>query len=189
MAVCDMQTVLKVLHSTTSLITDRWVRGEFLWHAVYHIRWMCAGVTILLTCGMTTLKLVIVKYPLRTGEWSSRLGHTIWRATWILGLCWYTPQLVMVMLYLRDTIHFTYTEYNCCYCLGWNLPSWSNFYGVISFLLYTSFCCISTTLLVSSTFLLVVAKRVASWHREPLRWEGATTVLLTVTVLLPSNSP
>ena len=129
----------------------------------------------------------MVKYPLRTGTWSSRLGHKICGAIWILVLCVYTPHLVMFMLYSRDTIHFTYKDYSCDYDLTLNSPSWFILYAAVNFLLISILC--YTTLLVSSTLLLVVAKRAASRHREALRWQGVTTVLLTVTVLLVSNFP
>jgi len=46
-----------------------------------------------------------------------------------------------------------------------------------------------TTLLVTSVLLLIVASRAASRHGETLRWEGVTTVLLTVGVFFISFLP
>ena len=75
MAVCDLiQTVFRVFPITLALISDRWVVGELLCHVQESVSWVCGSVTMLLTCAMTTLKLITVKYPLRA--WPTR--HTYW---------------------------------------------------------------------------------------------------------------
>ena len=184
MAVSDiLQAVLKIFTNNISLITDRWVFGELICHLEDNMNWVCGLVTIFLTCAMTTLKPIILKYPLKAGAWSSRLGHEICGAIWILGLSFFTPILVANMVYLRDTIHFSYAEYNCNYDISApNIPTWYLLYFKINFSLGVIMCDI--TLILKSTLLLVMAKKAASRCRQPLRWEGIATVLLTVAVLL-----
>ena len=189
MAVCDlMQAVLAVFPVTLGLITDRWVMGELLCHVQYNIRWVCAPVAVFLTSAMTTLKLIIVKYPLRTGAWSTWLGHKVCSSLWLLVIACYTPLNVVNLLYIRDTIYFSYTDYGCAYdYLSPTLPSWFLWYtptsiavlGTLSF----------TTLIVTSVILLIVARSAASRHGETLRWEGVITILLTAIVLLFSYLP
>ena len=189
MAVCDlMQAVLTVFPVTLGLITDHWVMGELLCHVQYNISWVCAPVAVFLTSAMTTLKLIIVKYPLRTGAWSTWLGHKICSSLWLLVIACYTPLLAGNLLYIRDTIYFSYEDYSCAYdYLSPTLPSWFPWYAptsiaVLGILSYT-------TLIVTSVLLLIVASSAASRHGETLRWEGVITILLTAIVLLFSYLP
>ena len=187
MAVCDLiQTVFRVFPITLALISDRWVVGELLCHVQESVSWVCGSVTMLLTCAMTTLKLITVKYPLRA--WPTRIGHKICAYLWLLELFLCTPALVVTLLYTRDTIYFSYIEYDCNYnILSPSLPTWYTWYSVISVAVVSILSC--TTLLVTSVLLLIVASRAASRHGETLRWEGVTTVLLTVGVFFISFLP
>ena len=194
MAVCDlMQAVLTVFPVTLGLITDRWVMGELLCHVQYNIMWVCAPVAVFLTSAMTTLKLIIVKYPLKTGAWSTWLGHKICSSLWFLVIACRTPSVVGTLLYIRYTIYvylkyFRFEDYSCSYdYLSPTLPSWLPWYdptsvtvlGIISY----------TTLIVTSVLLLIVASSAASRHGETLKWEGVITILLTAIVLLFSYLP
>ena len=109
MAVCDLiQTVFKVFLGTLATITYVWMMGELLCHVQFNISWVCAPVALFMTSALTTLKLIMIRYPLRTGAWYSRLGHKICTALWFLVLCCYTPLIVGNLLYIKDTIHFDY---------------------------------------------------------------------------------
>ena len=189
MAVCDLiQTVFNVSPRTLALISDRWVVGELLCHVQENVSWVSIFVTVSLTCVMTTLKLITVKYPLRTRAWSTRLGHKICSSVWLLVLGWYTPALVVSLLYIRDTIHFSYIDYTCDYdYFSPSVPTWYIWYFLISLVVVGFLSC--TTLLVTSVLLLIVASRAASRHGETLRWEGVITVLLTVGVFFISYLP
>ena len=189
MAVCDLlQNTFRVFPITLALITDRWVVGELLCHVQDNVGWVCSVVTMLLTCALTTLKLVIVKHPFRTVAWSTRLGHKICSVIWLLIIGLYTPVLLVKIFYIRDSIYFSYNDYECSY--GYSsasVPTWYLWYylanvGVINLVSYT-------TLTVTSALLLVVAKRAAAHHGRKLKWEGLITVLATVGVFLVSYLP
>ena len=79
MAISDLlQTVFVVFPTTLSLIFGRWVLGEFFCYLQQCVRWFAFNtVTVFLTVVLTTLNLGMVKYPLRTGSWSSMFGHKI----------------------------------------------------------------------------------------------------------------
>jgi hypothetical protein len=189
MAVCDLlQAVLRVLPGITVLIADRWVLGELICHVVINIGWVSGGVAMFLTCCMTTLKLITVKQPLRAGTWSSKLGHRICTAMWLLMLSLYTPILIGNLSYLRKTLYFSYMEYECAYDYSSSsIPTWYLKYFVIAFIV--TYAITYILLLVTSIFLLILATTAASQHGHSLRWEGIATVLLTVLVLLVSNVP
>ena len=196
MAVCDLlQTIFRVLpmilvtcigpHDLFSSYL-----GEVLFcHILTNTTWITNTVTIMLTCALTMLKLVIVKYPLRTRSWSSKLGHKICTAVWLLYLVAYAPVFVMKIIKAhgsRVPVEVYEADIVC-----WNdintFPDWLIFYFVINNCLITvlSFLIV----LVSSVILLVVAKKAAARHGNRLRWEGISTVLLTVGVLLLSQIP
>ena len=59
-----------------------------LYHVQYNINWVCEPVTVVLTSALTTLKLIMVKYHLRTGAWFERLGHNIGSFLWLVILGW-----------------------------------------------------------------------------------------------------
>ena len=55
MAACDiLLAVLNKLPVTTALIADRWILGEAFYHMDNGIYWVGSGVTMLLTCTITT---------------------------------------------------------------------------------------------------------------------------------------
>ena len=141
-----------------------------------------------LTCAIATFKLLTVKFPLRTGAWSSRFAHRVCTCLWLFELCVHFPILVGKFHYIKETLHFSYRVYNCGYNLNSSLsPTWLTAYSDIA----VSVICIlfNSILIVVSLILLLVAKKAAAKHGERLKWEGVVTVLLTVGVLLISYLP
>ena len=189
MAICDlMLAVFKVFPGFLALIIDRWVLGEMLCHVQYNISWMCGPMTVFLTSAMAILKLIMVQYPLKTGAWSTRLGHRICSVVWLLMLGWYTPVLVVSVFYIRDTLRFSYIDYGCNYDLySPTVPIWYTLYFPISVAVLSIVPCM--ILIISSILLLIVASRAGSRHGQSLRLEGVITVLLTVVVFLLSYLP
>ena len=194
MAVCDLlQTIFRVLPMIlVTCIGPDHLLSSYLGNALFcHIQenmtWLTNTVTIMLTCALTTLKLVIVKYPLRTRSWSSRLGHKICTAVWLLYLVAYAPIFVMKMI--TQSVRF-YAEVFACWYFIELLPvssSWSSLYSLVINGSITVFSFL--IVIVSSVILLIVAKKAADSHGDRLRWAGISTVLLTVGVLLLSQIP
>ena len=189
MAICDLlQTAFKVFPVTLAFITDRWVVGELLCEVSENMTWVCAGVTMSQTCTLTTLKLIILKYPLKSRAWSSRFGHKIFTSVWLLAVVVYSPVFMVKIIYLRNDVYFSYHNYDCNYSYtSPNLPSWYELYFLIT--LPVVFALSYIALIVTSIAILVVAKKASSQHGRTLRWEGVITVLLTVGVLLLSTLP
>ena len=186
MAVCDLLlTVFNALPCTLSLVADCWILGEALCYVNENITWICNGTTLFLSCTFASLKLLTVKYPLRAGTWSSRVGHKVCAAMWCLELFLYAPTL-MAKLYHSHTLHFTYVTYDCRY----NVPRFSklyDWYGILAI----SFSNIVpyTILIVTTELVLSVARRSAARQGNRPQWSGVLTVLLTVAVLVISQLP
>lgn len=191
LAVCDlMQTVFRVIPVTMAIQTDTWIAGEFLCHVQDNVGWIGAGATILLTCTMTTFKLVTVRHPLSAGTLSARFGHRVCCVVWFLVLLLYSPVFYVKMRYLRETIHFSYSDYECNYSYrgtGLNIPDWYDAYFLVCFPVITLIS--YPILIITSLLLLIVARRVAREQNQTLRKEGVITVLLTVLVLFISYLP
>ena len=189
LAVSDLLlTVFRVFPNVLTFITDRWVLGELLCHMSENVGF-CNAVTMTLTCLLSTVKLIIVKYPLRARAWSKRAGQKLCIGVWIviiLGV--HTPVLAVKLVYKQPTIHFNYFNYQCTYnTSSSSRPTWSHWYEIVSFNLGSIVTYL--ILLVTSLQLLVTAGGVASRRGETLRWRGLVTVLLTVLVFLVSWVP
>ena len=182
LAMCDLlQAVFKILPTTLALVADRWVVGDVLCHVEENLTWLCggAGATLYLTSALSTLKLITVQYPLKTGAWTAQLGHKVCAGMWFLVLGLYAPCLVKKVFYVRDRMFFSYRYYKC-YILLTDL-TWIgvSLGAVISYL----------TLTITSVLILIVARRSATRHGERLRWMGVATVILTVGLYQLSQLP
>ena len=185
MAVCDIiQTVFRVLPAIVSLIADRWTLGEVVCHVQESVVYVCGGLTVSLTCTLSLLKLLILKYPLRARTWTSHTSHLVCTIMWLIDLLFYTP--VLFVFYKRDLIYFSYRGYNCNYDIS-NVPLWLGWYWRIGTLLAPTI--LYFILVVSSLLLLVVARKIAARQGGRLKWMGVFTVLLTVGVLMISCLP
>ena len=183
-----LQTLFRVLPVTPTFTTDTWVMGTLLCHLEDHVGIVCLTVTIFLTCCLSTVKLLLVKFPLRVSVWSARVGHQICVGLWVLALVWYSPGLVGKMVYIKETLNFSYNEYQCNYDMNSTyLPESYRMYMIVSFPVISLLSYM--LLIVTSMLLLVVAKQASTRAGSALRWEGVVTVLLTVGVLLVSYLP
>ena len=189
LAVSDiLVTIFKVTPQTISVVADSWILKTVLCHAQYNSSVIFSGATMILTCCMTTSKLLIVKYPLRAGSWSTRQGHRMCSIVWALLLLFFLPLLVTNTVSGADNIYFSRVLYQCDYDYASSeTPAWQKWYSV----LVLGFVTVIThaVLFVTSLLLLITAKRAASLQSETVRWQGTVTVLLTVTVYFISWLP
>ena len=190
LAVSDLfLAVFSVLPTVLALISDDWVIGMFLGHVHVHVHNLCTAAGFFLCSMMATLKLIVLKYPLRCACWSTRLGHMIGAVLWVLSLSIYIPWIVMTVIYLNDDLYFDYTVYQCSYSVlsSTRTPRWFKRYRFTTICLGYLLPCI--VIPIASVLILVVAKKAADRHREALRWEGAATVLVTMGVSFISFLP
>ena len=185
LAVIDlMATALFIFPKMMSLIKDNPAFGEFLCHASPHIWNFCLNSLSLLTCALSTFKLMIVKYPLRTGRWTSKFGHKICCAVFFLNIILHFPGYVIDVLYV-DTIFYYHIPFRCTSDFKTRalklIEPMIIAYSILNVLIYAF-------LITTSAALIKIAKK-ASTRVEPLRWKGVTTVLLTVGVFLLSTMP
>ena len=189
LTVCNILAVaLKIVPNMISLIFDDWVLGDFYGHLQANLGSFVQGVTLMLTCGMSTVKLLNVKYPFRSRTWSPKVGHQICAALWLFQFTLTLPSIFVDMKYLKDTLIFDYTIYQCIYLYDTTkTPSWySAFVGIgVAVVMMIAV----TIMLVTSIFILIIARKSAERHGKSLRLEGVMTVVMTVAIFLGTYLP
>ena len=191
MAVCDLlQSIFQVFSSTTAVIADRWVLGEVIGHIQDNLWLLTAGYAMLLTCALTTVKLMHLNYPLVARTWSKNAGHATCLALIGFVLVVYSPVFVVKMLFSRE-LRFSYINYVCQLYNDHDqfteLPHWFILYSPICFSLFHFLC--YSILVINSILILLKAKKVRSRTGGGVRLQGTVTVLLTVAVHFLSYLP
>ena len=189
MAFFDLvQSIFRVFPVLTATIADKWILGEFVCHVQDNLMMVSAGFTMILTCALTAVKLIHLKFPLIARTWSKNRGHVICVALWFFVAAGYSPVFIVKIFYIRHTVYFSYATYECTYDHQSTFaPSWYKVYypvsiAVIHFLSYT-------ILVVTSILILLLANKVRSRIGGRVRLEGTITVLVTVAIQFLSYLP
>ena len=186
-AVCDiLAAITNVLPTMISLIADRWILGEFgAYIQVYLEAGSFTGSNILI-CILTTSKLLILKFPLRTGSRTSKNAHTICALAWVLSLTFPAVQLICD----KNGLSFSYIEYNMNYGSQSDDSEETN---ITIFILYSLIVFIPVSLIVISTIFtfayLVRSRMVTKRTGGDKRWQGMVVVVTTATIYCVSVIP
>ena len=180
-AVCDlMLSTGTELIRFVSLLFGKWVLGKFLCQWFNYLQYYSSSASVFLVCTMTTSKLLLLKYPLRTSMATSK------NANMLCGICWVLAFIVPVTMLLVDEkdVSFIFGSYLCMY--GFSSEIWHYLRPILAVpLLFAPICLV----IVTSINLLVIAKRVALRGRENLKWQGIITTVLTAAVFCISYLP
>ena len=180
LAVCDLLTIIvQVLPSFVTTIADEELLGHFVCYLLPYAYFYTNTASILLIGTMTTCKLFLLKYPLKYGATSSRKAHKLCGISWVISL------LLPVTLLLVDwsDVYFTYVFYECVHGLSSHM--WKYLLPLLSLLGPVPVFLV----VVTSVYLLVIARQVARRERESLKWQGIVTVILTAAVFCVSWLP
>ena len=182
-AVCDlMVTATDVLPKLVSIISTEWVLGTFLCYLTSYARYYFDLASILLICAMTTSKLVILKYPLRSGSMTSKRTHLVCVACWLVAL---TDPVMGLFVDWHD-IYFSYRGYQCDY--GYSSATWLWLKPFIAL----AFGVLPIALVIVTTIHLVAILRANmgdGWGRDKLKRRGIVTTVVTATVYCISGIP
>ena len=175
-----------VVPSFASLVADGWALGGPLCFLQPYPVWLCCQGSMFLICGMTTCKILQIKYPLRARSWTKRMAHKICAGCWILAL--YYP--ICFLIIDPDDAAFDFRVYFCNPIFS--SPKWK-------LLLPISFVVIGVLpniIIMFTTAYLLFQARQSTRNRvktgagkTKLKWQGIITVVLTATVYIVSYLP
>ena len=185
-AVADLGVALfDVLPGLISLIANSWILGESFCTAAAYVVHYVNTASILTILLLTASKFILLKYPLRSGNFSKNTGHLVSSLTWIF--CFTIPVLMYTLQRGGDKVSFDTRIYNCNYIFKSNI--WATILPITStlFLLLPNV----TIILLSIPLLryIVEARNSARRVRGNIPWQGALTVGLTALVYTISNLP
>ena len=187
LAVSDLLlSVFRILPSVISLLAQGWVFGRFLCLLQTNVTWLCFCVTGGLTMCLAAFKFLSVKYPFQSITWNGQFGHVVCAIVWAVSLL--TPyRVIHIFFTATDSIHFSYFYYSCDYDMTLtHAPIWLNWVALIHMI--TCVVVSYAILILSSTFLLLEARKTAKRHGQRLRWKGLLTVPLIVLVYVSSTA-
>ena len=180
-AFCDlMVSTTHVLPKMVSVISNKWVLGNFSCYLTSYASYYSNLTSVLLICTMTTSKLLLLKYPFRFGTTTSKKAHSICVACWLAAFT--LP--VILLLVDKDDVSFSYRAYTCEYVFSSEIWHYMRPFVAVLFGFIPTFLVVLTTLC-----LLIEASKVVSRSRKSLKWQGIVTTVLTATVFCVSLLP
>lgn len=180
-ALCDLLNSLgNLLPCTISLIADHQPSDNSHIYPRFALTYYVSTTGCLFVAAMTVTKLLLLKYPLRTGSWSKRQTYRVCLGIWIISL--YVPILHIAVD--KTDITFDYRTY--IYSYRYSSSIWKY---LLPFLALLTLLAPNLTIIVSTVLLLREARRVVERSEESLRWQGIMTVVLTATVYTLSFLP
>ncbi|KAL5268347.1 hypothetical protein ACHWQZ_G002272 [Mnemiopsis leidyi] len=179
-AVCDLVTSLSFyLSKTVALLADGWILGSGLCNLQYYTRHYITATGAYLICALTATKMLILRYPLRAGSLTARTAHVGCLTIWVCIM------IVPIIFIIDDSgITFDYRIFDCMYDFSSRTWQWCKPILVLLFLIFPAI-----TVVVTTFYLLTMAKRIAKRDRKTLKWQGLTTTILTASVYCVSVLP
>ncbi|KAL5261499.1 hypothetical protein ACHWQZ_G007273 [Mnemiopsis leidyi] len=177
-AVTDLLVSLTdVLPKLISILSNGPIFSAFLCYLSPYLRYYFNILSLLLICAMTSTKLCLLKFPLRSDMIGTKRTHMLCAACWLAS---FSFPLTFLLVDKQD-ITFSYRTYKCTY--GYTAGVWTKLKPALALL----FIYLPTCLVVTNTiFLLHIAKKSA---RRSLKWQGILTSVLTAVVYCISVLP
>ena len=180
-AVCDlMVSIVSVFPRVVSLIADGWVFGDAMRYLTAYGVYYFNIVSLLLISVMTTSKLLLLRFPMRTRDFSSRKSQVVCMTMWAIA----TTSLVLVLLVDRNVdALFDHRTYDCRLDLA---GSWK----WLKPILVGVFALIPNIVVVATTVhLLIIARSIVQRGGDSLKWQGIITTIVVAVVYCISILP
>ena len=173
-AVCDLLvTISTTIPQLVSLIKDRERNNRLLPIISFFVISHEYTVSISLVSAMTLGKLLSLKYPFRTGTWTTARIHKFCAGIWMAA---FSVPVLQIILDKEDIV-FDCRVYT--YMHTYSSSIWKILLPIFSLVvLFTP----NVIVVVSAVLLLKEARKVVTATRDSLRWQGIMTVVLTATV-------
>ena len=184
-AVCDLLlAIFTVFPRLISLLSNRWVFGEYLCYFSAYLTAQCFVTSSILISAMTSGKLWLLKCPLKAKSLTKSRAHLVCLTAWVVAFI--VPVLYLVID--MDDVKWDY-EFYCCYYTHsangiWEtLLSWKH--GI--------FGGIPVTVVIITTIVLIKhlqsARKVSKRSQGKVRWQGIATAVAVATVFTVAVLP
>ena len=182
LAVCDLfDSIGNILPAIVTFIANSGGSSQDFNYVRFFITYYVNCVISYLTCAVTLGKLLLLKYPLRTGSWTTMQAHKSAAAIWMVLLSVSIPTLHLLID--KDDVTFDYRVYFCTY--KYSSSVWKILSPINSLAMFAP----NIVIVVSSILLLKEARNVVRGTRESLHWKGVMPVVLTATIYTLSYIP
>ena len=112
-AVSDLLfAIYGALPGTISLLANKWVLGKVMCYVRVYVGYLCYPQGLWLIAVLTTSKILLLKYPIKCGNWTKNMAHKMCALTFIPS----SSNLILFFLVDKDDIEFSYKSYSCDYC-------------------------------------------------------------------------
>ena len=182
-AVCDLVlSVIGVLPIGVSTVIggDGWDMGRFCNYTRVYVSYYCYPAGTLLICGMTTTKLLMLTYPLRSSTWTSKLAHRVCLVIWLISF--YSP--ITFLIVDKDDIYFDSRIFTHDY--GFSSDTWNFLAPISSFIILLT---PSVITIVATVMLIIKAVECSRKSNITLRWQGVTMVIVSASMYTVSVLP
>ena len=178
-----LMTIFRALTETVSLAANKWLFGELYCRIGYFVFCAVGATLCLLITALSLTKLLIVKYPLRSISFPTKIAHFAALGFFILALA----VTMMASIEQVDKIYFSYVTYNCEMDRS---PAHVSWIAKIAFVISGSSLVVCIMLvIVSCVMLIAIAKRITDRGPGGLQWQGIMTVLLTAALFTAGALP
>ena len=183
-AVTDlMYTLIGVLPRTIALLADSWVLGDELCYARVYLGYFFYQIGMCLIALLTTSKYLLLKFPIRCGNWAKKMAHRICILTSI-------PASISPVLFLvvdKNDVEFDYRTYTCDYMFKLNTSKKRVLHAASTLICLLNFIIVGTT--IPTLKYLADARKSARRVQGSIPWQGAVAVALTAVVYCISTLP
>ncbi|XP_063695317.1 galanin receptor 2a-like [Bolinopsis microptera] len=148
--------IFTVLPEAVSLALNIWVFGELFCRVEYCVTYSVIGTFLFLIVALSLTKILILKYPFRAGNLSTKIAH-------ISSLAFFISCFVLAALPALtkiDGIYFSYLTYTCVFSSSSSQDSW---FLKICFTLNGLLGLIGlVVIMVSNVMIIITAKKIAA---------------------------
>ena len=183
-AACNILLSVSILLPTiVSLTANSWILGNYLKYPVNFLKEVCLPVSRILTTLLATVKLFIVKFPLKAPMWTKAVSHGACLFSWLSVIVFHG----LLLSRYRCILFFSYIEYFIeCQLISDHIIAISFGYALTTFVLPTIIVFIVTAMILSH---LLKARKVSRNSGGNVRWHGIVAVFTTTTVFCLASIP
>lgn len=179
-AACDLLATLSyTLPTLTSLIANTWVLGDVLGYLHLYLNVYSVQASSVFMCVLTTGKLLLLKFPVRTRGWGGRGAHLVCLGVWVTAHVY--PVLRFVLD--QDGLVFSYISYNLNFGSSADSPQTvKTLIRVVSMVMFYLPVLVVLLTTLPTLLYLVKARKVSQSVGKTARWRGIVTVVVTSSV-------